>query len=247
MTVGDTWPGPPDGTAPHVLVDDIEAPVLGDDARHHLQRVRRLRVGAALTVTDGAGRWRWCRLAADGAAAPDGEVHDVARPAPRVTVAFALTKGEKPELVVQKLTELGVDRIMPFRAARSVVRWDPDRAAAHVGRWRVIARGALEQSHGCWLPEVTDVGDVDALAAAGAARLDREGDPPSLARSVVAVGPEGGWDDTERTRLPDAVTLGPHVLRAETAALTAGTTLCSLRSGLVAERARNGSNARKGR
>ena len=247
MTTGDTWPGPPDGAAPHVLVDDVGEPVLGADARHHLQRVRRLRSGAALTVTDGAGRWRWCRLDPDGGASPDGSVHEVPRPDPPITVAFALTKGDKPELVVQKLTELGVDRIVPFRAARSVVRWDDDRAATHIERWRVIARAALEQSHGCWLPEVAEVADVDALAAAGAVRLDREGAPPSLARSVVAVGPEGGWDAAERERLPDAVTLGPLVLRAETAALTAGTTLCSIRSGLVAERARKGSNARKGR
>ena len=235
---------PPDGTAPHVVVADVDRPELDDDTRHHLRRVRRLRDGDALTVTDGAGRWRWCRFAGGGDVVPDGDIVVVDRPTPAVTVAFALTKGDKPELVVQKLTEVGVDRIVPFRAARSVVRWDADRAAANVARWRTVARAAAEQSHRCWLPRVDDVADVGALVGLGACRLDRRGAPPSLSRSVVAVGPEGGWDEAERERLPEAVTLGPHVLRAETAALTAGGVLCSLRSGLVREAPASGAEHR---
>ena len=230
--------------AAHVLVDDVEAPALDEDARHHLQRVRRLRPGTSVTVTDGRGRRRACRLVEDGLE-PDGPVELVPRPDPPVTVAFALTKGDKPELVVQKLTELGVDRIIPFRAERSVVRWDEARAAHNAERWRAVARAALEQSLGCWLPEVADVADVDHLVTLGAARADRHGSPPSLARSVVAVGPEGGWSDTERERLPEAVGLGQQVLRAETAALTAGMLLCSIRSGLV--RAASPSDAKAGK
>jgi 16S rRNA (uracil1498-N3)-methyltransferase len=231
---------PPGGTAPHLLVADVEEPEPDETALHHLQRVRRLAEGAPLTVTDGQGRWRWCRLVG-GTIEPDGRVTAVERPEPAITVAFALTKGDKPELVVQKLTELGVDRILPFRAERSIVRWDADRAAAHHARWEAIARAALEQSRRCWAPEVLPVGGVDDLVAMGAARVDRGGRPPSLARSVVAVGPEGGWSESERERLDDAVNLGSHVLRAETAALTAGGVLCSLRSGLVRE-ARSSSN-----
>jgi 16S rRNA (uracil1498-N3)-methyltransferase len=155
------------------------------------------------------------------------------RPQPPITVAFALTKADKPELVVQKLTEVGVDRIVPFRAARSVVRWDDAKADAARLRWIAVARSAVEQSKGCWLPEVAAVADVAALAAAGAVRVDRGGEVPSLARSVVAVGPEGGWAEEERDLLPTAIALGHNVLRAETAALTAGVLLCSLRSGLV--------------
>ena len=237
---------PPDGTAPHLLVSDVEAPEAEPGALHHLRRVRRIADGGAVTVTDGRGRWRWCRLAA-GALEPDGEVVELLRPDPPITVAFALTKGDKPDLVVQKLTELGVDRIVPFRAERSIVRWDPERSAGHHARWQTIARSALEQSRRCWAPDVLPVRDVDDLVAMGAARVDRGGHPPSLARCVVAVGPEGGWSEAERERLDWAVNLGSHVLRAETAALTAGGVFCSLRSGLVREARSTPAEPGKGR
>lgn len=235
---------PPDGTAPHVLVTDLDGLALDDDTWHHLLRVRRVRTGAPVTVTDGAGRWRRCRLASTTSLEPDGDVVALGRPDPEITVAFALTKGEKPELVIQKLTELGVDRIVPFRAARSVVRWDEDKAEAAHRRWTAVARAAVEQAKRCWLPQLDPITDVSGLAGRGAARVDRGGEVPSLARRVVAVGPEGGWDDRERELLPTAIDLGPHVLRAETAALTAGVVLCSLRSGLVVRAGTKGTTAR---
>jgi len=225
---------PPGGAAPHVLVPDVDSPVLDDEARHHLARVRRLRDGDDLTVTDGAGAWRPARFRADGVVEPTGDVVRVDRPRPEITVAFALTKGDKPELVVQKLTELGADRIVPFRAERSVVRWDEGKAARQHERLVAVARAACEQSHRCWLPVVEPVTDVADLAARGAVRLDRSGPGVSLARPVVAVGPEGGWSDAERVALADVARLGPHVLRAETAAITACALLGAMRSGLVA-------------
>ncbi len=226
---------PPAAAAAHVVVDDVAAPTLDDDAAHHLFRVRRLTAGTACTVTDGEGRWRPCRLTQEHGLEVDGAVVAVPRPTPSITIAFALTKADKPEVVVQKLTELGVDRIVPFRADHSVVRWDDRKAAAQHARWEAIARGAVEQSRGVWLPTVDAVTDVDAVAALGAARLDRGGSPPSLGQSVVAVGPEGGWSAPERDRLPSVVEVAANVLRAETAALTAGGILCALRSGLVRE------------
>lgn len=226
---------PPADADAHVVVDDIAAPALDDDTTHHLLRVRRLGDGSVCTVTDGAGRWRRCRLTASGGLEPDDETVTVPAPAPAITIAFALTKGDKPEVVIQKLSELGVDRIVPFRAERSVVRWDAGKAAAQHRRWVTIARGAVEQSRGVWLPAIDPVGDVDEVVALGASRLDRDGSGPSLARSVLAVGPEGGWSDRERDRLPSAVAVGTNVLRAETAALTAGGILCALRSELVRE------------
>ncbi len=223
-----------------MVVDDLEDLELDDDTWHHLTRVRRTPPGSACTATDGAGRWRWCTVGDDHRLVAAGEVIEVPRPTPPLTIAFALTKGDKPEVTVQKLTELGIDRIVPFRAARSIVRWDEAKAAAHHRRWVEISRQAVAQSHACWLPTVEPVTTLRNLATQGAQRVDRHGAAPSLARTVLAVGPEGGWDDDERDLLPGAVGLGPHVLRAETAALTAGGIMTALRSGLVSERPESG-------
>jgi 16S rRNA (uracil1498-N3)-methyltransferase len=149
-------------------------------------------------------------------------------------VAFALVKGDKLELVVQKLTELGIDRIVPFRADRSVVRWEPTKAAKAVARLRAVAASASMQCHRPHLPVVEEVTDLGRLVAAGAALADRGGVPPSLDRPLVAVGPEGGWSDAERALDAPRVALAGHVLRAETAAITVGAVLSALREGLVA-------------
>jgi 16S rRNA (uracil1498-N3)-methyltransferase len=134
---------------------------------------------------------------------------------------------------VQKLTELGVDRIVPFRAERSVVRWDEAKAARQHQRLVSIARAACAQAHRCWLPVVEPVTDVADLAGRGAVRLDRGSVGLSLEHPLVAVGPEGGWSAAEREALPSAVGVGAHVLRAETAAITAGALLGAMRSGMV--------------
>jgi 16S rRNA (uracil1498-N3)-methyltransferase len=224
-------PGAGDG--PHVFVADVDAPELDPDDRHHLERVLRVRAGDPFTVADGRGRWRRCRFGPD--VEPTGAVVVDAAPAPALTVAFALVKGERPELVVQKLTELGIDRIVAFRAARSVVRWDAAKAAKQIERLRRVAREAAMQSRRSWLPQVDDLATFeDALALPGAVAADRGGAPLSLATPTVLIGPEGGWAPEERARLHDPIGLGDQVLRAETAALAAGTLLGALRSGLVA-------------
>lgn len=223
---------PPDGPAPHVLVADVVVPVLDDDSLHHVGRVRRLRDGDVVTVTDGAGSWRPCRFRGGAELEAEGEIVRLPRPVPELTVAFALTKADKPDLVVQKLTELGIDRIVPFRAERSVVRWDQRKQARHVERLQVIARAACAQAHRCWLPVVEPVTDVADLVRRGALRMERGPIGLTLDRPVVAVGPEGGWSDSERELLADAAGLGSHVLRAETAAITAGALLGAMRSGL---------------
>src|SRR5262245_11461972 len=175
----------------HAFVDDLADPRRSDADHHHLARVLRLPVGAELTVGDGGGRWRAVRLLGSTVLEPVGEVVVDPRPDPPITVAFALVKGERPELTVQKLTELGADRIVPFVAERSVVHWDPAKAARQAERLAAIARAAARQCRRTWLPEVGSVVDF-ALAAAlpGAALADRDGEPPSLARPVVLVGPE---------------------------------------------------------
>lgn len=220
--------------AAHVFVADVADPVLDDDDRHHLERVLRLRAGEAVTVADGRGGWRACAFAAGGTLEPVGEVEHRPAPSPTITVAFALTKGAKPETAVQKLTEVGADRIIPFAAGHSVARWEGERAGRHVARLRKVAREAAMQCRRAHLPVVEEVATFAEVAAlAGACLADAGGAPPSLERPVVLVGPEGGWTDAERAAGLPAVALGPHVLRAETAAITAGALLAALRDGLV--------------
>jgi len=223
-------PAPDGSQGPHVLVDDVEAPVLSSDDRHHLTRVLRVRDGDDLTVGDGAGRWRPCRLGAEPE--PTDRVFLVPKQTPTVGVAFALIKGGRPELVVQKLTELGVDHILPFTAARSVVVWDDEKAAKNAARFRRVVRESVMQCRRAWLPTVDDLASfTDIVAMPGMAMADRSGGTVSLASPMVMVGPEGGWDESELTAEIPRVRLAEPVLRAETAAIAAATLLTAARSG----------------
>ena len=192
----------------------------------------RLRPGDEVTVSDGAGGRLRCRFGP--ALEPMGEVERVPRPFPEVAVAFAVVKGERPEWAVQKLTEIGVDRIVPLVTARSVVRWPLGEAGGQLARLRRVAREAAVQSRRVWLPVVDEVRPFETVAGeAGAALAHPGGAPPALARPTVLIGPEGGWDDSELAAGPALVGLGPAVLRTETAATVAGALLCALRAGLV--------------
>lgn len=226
MSGGD--PAPDGSHGPHVLVDDVEHPVLADDDRHHLERVLRVRVGDPLTVGDGAGAWRACRLGAEPE--PIDRVQRVLPVDPEIAVGFALIKGGRPELVVQKLTELGVDRIVPFTAARSVVRWDSAKATRNAERLRRVAREAVMQCRRAHLPVVEEVTTfAEVVERHGVALADLGGEPVSLRNPFVLVGPEGGWADEERVAAVPRVALAGAVLRAETAAIAAGALLGSQR------------------
>ena len=224
--------------AAHVFLADLDDPIIDDADRHHLERVLRLRAGETVTASDGSGGLRVCTFVAGGALEPAGDVDREPPPAPPIGVGFALVKGDKPEWVVQKLTECGVDRIVPFAAERSVVRWDEAKAARNLDRLRRVAREAAMQSRRRWLPEVEAVQPFAEVALRPGVGLADGGDdalPPDLTRwPTLLVGPEGGWSEAERAagegRL---VRLGPHVFRAETAAVAAGTVLAALRSGVV--------------
>ena len=232
-----THPGghPADEPGPMAFVSDLEVPVLAESDAHHLVRVLRRRAGDPMTVSDGLGRWRTARLGLSTPASLGslGPVRELIDAAPAISIGFALVKGDKPELIVQKLTELGIDRIVPFRADRSVVRWDDEKGAKAVERLRSVARSAAMQCHRPRLPVVSDVQDFGGLVAAGAAMADRGGAAPSLAMSFVLVGPEGGWSEEEASQPAPRVALGVHVLRAETAAVAVGVILTSLRVGIV--------------
>ena len=139
---------------------------------------------------------------------------------------------------MSKLTELGVDRILPVIAARSVVRWEPDRVGGHLERLRRVARESAMQSRRAWLPEVMDPETLAELVSrhdpGTLALAEPGGDPPSLAHPTVLVGPEGGWTDEEVAMVACRIGLGDQILRVETAAITLGALLGALRSGLLA-------------
>lgn len=218
-------------SAAHVLVQSLDAPALDPLDLHHLQRVLRVGPRDVVTVSDGCGSWTTAVLAADGVLQLTGAPQRVERPAP-VGVATALVKGDRTELVVQKLTELGVDRIWFFTSSRSVVRWDDERGARHLGRLRRIAREAAMQSRCVWAPEVDLVG-WDRLAAEPGAVLAEPGATGRVDAAVrlVVVGPEGGFAPDEVACGLPTVTLGEQVLRVETAAIAAGVLLATARRG----------------
>jgi 16S rRNA (uracil1498-N3)-methyltransferase len=233
--------------AAQVFVDDPTEARLGDTDLHHLSRALRLRPGEEVVVSDGAGHWARTQWAGGETLEPvsgvpgpggDGAVQFEDSSEPGLTVAFAPTKGERPEWVVQKLTELGVDRIVPLISERSVIRWDGERGASAVARLRRVAREAAAQCRRVWLPEVGAVmrfADLAGLGGPGSVVLAQlSGDRPSAAHTVVAVGPEGGWSADELGAGLPTVGFGLSVLRAETAAVMAGALMVSLRTGTVA-------------
>ncbi len=231
--------GPSGLGGPHAFVADLDRPVLEDADHRHLQRVLRLRPGDPVTISDGAGRWRPARFTATGPVEPSGHIRSLPPVTPAVGVGFALVKGGRPEWVVQKLTELGVDAVHPFVADRSVVRWDTAKAATQRDRWARVAREAAMQCRRCRLPEISPVTSFrDVAARPGACLADRASGtiaagglgPPSLHRPLILVGPEGGWSDAERHAGLASVVLGPHVLRTETAAMVAGALLVARRA-----------------
>jgi len=237
----------------HVFVADLEAPELDQDDSHHLTRVLRLRDGAAIGLSDGAGGWRLGRLklgsghspgAGSGSGVrpagvePDGPITMDPAPEPALSLAVALPKGDRADWAVQKLTELGVDEIIVLDAARSVVRWDGDRASRGTARLNRIIRQAAMQARLTRLPRLSGPRTVAQLAAAGGAQTCAAAEPgaaraPDLAHPLVLIGPEGGWADGELPAGVARVGLGPTVLRTETAAVAAATVLGLLRAGLL--------------
>ncbi len=216
----------------HVTLD-------GGDA-HHAATVLRLRPGAAVTVLDGQGRIFECvaetvekrhvtlRVTRATIAAP---------PAVGVTLYQGLPKGDKLELVIQKATELGAARIVPLAAVRSIAKVEPARVAAKRARWQAIAKEAAEQSERPTVPEIeaptTLTGLVLPPGAIAFVLAEREGGltlpralPPAPPAGIaIFVGPEGGWDPAELDALvalgATPVSLGPRILRTETAGLAA--------------------------
>jgi 16S rRNA (uracil1498-N3)-methyltransferase len=207
-------------SAAHVFVDSLADPHLSNDDDHHLRRVLRLRRADEITLGDGAGHWVLARLTPDGISVDSEPVFEPAPP-PSAVIS-AIPKGDRPEWIVQKLTEIGVSSIGFMDCARSVVRWDADRAHRQIERMRRVAREAAMQSRRLWLPRVLDVMPFgEATTSPGSAIADPSGDALADEVETVLVGPEGGFTEGELNAVRVRVTLSRHVLRVETAALAA--------------------------
>jgi 16S rRNA (uracil1498-N3)-methyltransferase len=233
--------------AAHVLVDDLASLELDDAAAHHLTSVLRLRAGVLVGATDGRGGFVSCVFGAGagaGVKAGRGRLEAVgpmvvaAPRSPRLTVGFVPVKGDRPDWAVQKLTELGVDRIVLLSSSLAVVRWEGPRLRSHLERLERVARSAVMQSRQVWLPEVKGMSQVRELLGPGVAVADMSGGPIGAAVHTVLVGPEGGWSEAElewasRDGRDRVVGLGDSVLRSETAAVAAGVLLTARRAGLA--------------
>ncbi|CAN5263557.1 16S rRNA (uracil(1498)-N(3))-methyltransferase [soil metagenome] len=211
--------------------------LIGDEA-HHAVAVRRLRVGESVVLTDGRGTSVTGRITQTGKQALWLRADQVRRdeqPSPSITVVQAIPKGERGELAVEVLTEIGVSRIVPWAASRSVAIWKGDRAEKSLAKWRGAAVQAAKQARRTWFPEVDSMqstsGVLDLITASDVAIMLHEeaGRPLSSidysGRLLVVVGPEGGLSEDEvgsfETAGAVAVRLGEEVLRTSTAGVAA--------------------------
>ncbi len=211
------------GASAHVFVPDLASPQLNDDDRSHLAKVLRLRDGETVSCSDGAGSWRLCTWS-NGVLQPCGDVTVEAAPTPVLTVAVSPVKGDKTDLAIEKLVEIGIDSIVLLAPVeRSVVRWAPDKVDHVLSRYRRIARAAAMQSRRVFLPSVDGLVPLATVLGGGAAVAEPGGDATWDSVTTVVIGPEGGFAEGELARAVDRVDLGPHVLRAETAAIVAAT------------------------
>jgi 16S rRNA (uracil1498-N3)-methyltransferase len=219
--------------------------VLRGQEGRHATTVRRLAAGEPAYLTDGAGRVARCVVDVARPGELELSVLEITaepRPEPYVTVVQAIPKGDRGELAVELLTEVGADAIVPWAADRCVAQWRGERAARSLARWRSTALQAAKQSRRAWFPDVTPQADLTAVAARVAAAalavlLDPEATgrladlrPPAAGDVVLIVGPEGGVTPAEQEALTAAgavaARLGPTVLRASSAgAVAAGVLL----------------------
>lgn len=236
---------------------------LSDQAAQHVTKVLRLRSGASVTAFDGhGGEYRaTLGLAGRGQAFLEvGEYVAIERESPlRITLLQGLARGERMDWVVQKATELGVHRIIPVATARSVVQLDAERGDKRSSHWRAIAAAACEQCGRNTLPSLEAPAPLDAALRAatplsrrfvlepqGSSSLGKLladsiiGEPSSSGQSgeiALLVGPEGGLEDTEVALSIQhgfkPVSLGPRVLRTETAGLAALAALQCLQGDLA--------------
>ncbi|WP_112470144.1 16S rRNA (uracil(1498)-N(3))-methyltransferase [Streptomyces triticisoli] len=246
-------------TAPVFVVDQLvdqldsfgpEFVLDGPEGRHAVS-VKRLRPGEGVVLTDGRGRWtEGVVKAAEGkdrlVVTGLGSLVEEPPESPRLTVVQALPKGDRGELAVETMTEVGVDAIVPWAASRCITQWKGDRGLKALGKWRSTAREAGKQSRRVRFPEVADAATTKQVAALlakadFAAVLHETGEEPLATAElpaegeiVLVVGPEGGVSPEELALFREAgaraYVLGRTVLRTSTAG-TAATALLLGRTG----------------
>jgi 16S rRNA (uracil1498-N3)-methyltransferase len=229
---------------------------LSESDLHHLRDVLRLDVGDTIVAVGDDGSSAVVRLTAVTPASAAATVIErlPASVVPRVVLVQGLAKGEKMDTVIRQATELGIERIVPLSTSRSVVRLDPAKAAVRAARWRRVAAEAAKQSQRTSVPEIAELTDILGLKAALAGvactlvawedadgaggigeTLADAGIAPDAPVAIV-VGPEGGFSAEEVATLVAAgakvVSLGPTVLRTETAGVVAAALVLYERGGL---------------
>ncbi len=234
--------------APHCLVPALPAGdvyTLDGPEGHHAATVQRLRVHEALVLCDGKGGRALANVTEVGRGClvlAVGEVSHEPEPSPRLTVVQAIPTGDRGELAVQTMTEVGVDAIMPWAAARCVAQWKSDRPRQ---RWIDTAREAAKQARRAWVPSigvphstpstVASLADARILVLHESATVPLSSvDLPATGEIALVVGPEGGISPDELLAFElmgaTAVRLGPTVLRTSTAG-TAALAVLSTRLG----------------
>jgi 16S rRNA (uracil1498-N3)-methyltransferase len=220
--------------------------IIDEEDRHHIVKVMRMQIGDQVICVDSEGKQAVCRLAeiTDSSVVADVvQWKDEITELPiSITIASGLPKGDKLEWIVQKGTELGAHKFLPFTAARSVVKWDEKKSAKKIDRWQKIAKEAAEQSHRAFMPEILSPMSFKAMLEkskdfhyklAAFEEESRNGETSIFSATLQKIkkgeslllvfGPEGGLADDEVQLLKDngfgLCGLGPRILRTETAPL----------------------------
>ncbi|HQA30715.1 MAG TPA: 16S rRNA (uracil(1498)-N(3))-methyltransferase [Propioniciclava tarda] len=216
-----------------------EITLSGDEGRHAVA-VRRIAVGERILLADGAGTAVRGEVLSTEKASLSLRVDEVLRTPTRdrrYIAAQALAKGDRAELAVEVMTEMGIDEVVPWQAARSIVKWVPDRAERHLAKWRSTAREATKQSRRFLVPVVTVPMSTRELAlripeTALTLILHEEASVPLASVALpaagdvmIVIGPEGGIAPDELEALTAAggvpVSISDGVLRTSTAGVVA--------------------------
>jgi 16S rRNA (uracil1498-N3)-methyltransferase len=228
--------------APERWRDGVLVP--GRDEAHHLREVLRVVCGDVIALFDGAGRRVEARVLSltsqEVDLEPVGPIDTIPRAEPLISLLQAIPKGSRMDTVVEKGTELGMDRLVPVMTERTITRLDDAKSRKRCERWARVAHGAARQCGVCWIPEIAP---VQSLTEALAARPEGDilllgalsGTPRPMAEVVdelaanrppsvsLLIGPEGDLTPAETEAATAAgaigINMGPLVLRTDTAPL----------------------------